>query len=135
MHTIVLKSGTWLAGLTRPFLASRSAVEAAIQAALVPQSLGRGTPTISKFDWHERKQQQPPVNPRLDPGYRDDWDEWFSVDYQGPELSFLVPESLSWLLSLEGAAANKPPAPAPAPAGDGNGIALLLLLLLLSKRT
>lgn len=119
MRNIVLLSGMYYAGLKRPALATRGMVEAAIQTAIVPQSLGRGTPIIRNFVWHERAKEAPPIDPTADPNYSDDWTEWFSVEYVSADphkpLTFNVPDAMAWILAIPGVTQPHAGQPLPAP--------------------
>lgn len=101
MKTLLLIKGPYFAGIARPMLVPRGMVESMVQAALVPQHAGRAaTPKIGNFVWHVRDSGVlPPVNPKRDPAYSDDWNEWVSFDYDGSDLTFQAPDALAWLVT------------------------------------
>ena len=66
---INLVPGRYYAGFTRPWYATQG---------MVTSRLEDGG--LKNVVWHSREDSQPPVNPKSDPGYSDNWDEWISVD-------------------------------------------------------
>lgn len=110
MRDLRLFKGTWFVGLTRPMLASQSAIENGLRLALPPAVAAKFGP----FEWHKRADGWPPTNPKADPLYRDDWDEWVSSDYSGEPIDVRVPDLISWVVERSAAPAQ-PSAPAPAP--------------------
>jgi hypothetical protein len=90
----------WYAGLDLPFYLPRSSVSSGAQ------DMG-----FRNIVWHDRDGAAPPVNPRSDPQYSDDWDEWAEGVYVGPERDHTIPWEVPWL------AFENPPQPAiPQPA-------------------
>lgn len=150
-RAIQLEPGIWYAGLKRPLLVSRSMVETLLRDALPPPAAAG----VQQFQWHEREAEFPPFDPHHAPDYRDDWDEWFSVEYRGDQYPMLVPDALAWVVGVPDRPQPQqqaplppmgPPPPPPAPSssapsppteeqsGAGGGFGLLLLFLLLSMK-
>jgi hypothetical protein len=117
MRDLRLFKGQWFVGLTRPFLASQAAIEKGLLLALPPAVAAKFGP----FEWHKRADDWPPTNPKADPLYRDDWDEWVSSDYSGDPIDVRVPDLISWVVerSAGGAQSAAPPPGAPAPVQPG----------------
>jgi hypothetical protein len=140
---VKLYQGLWFAGVTRPSLITRDLFERGLRLAL-PIAVA---PSVGAFRWYTRD-QTPPVDPHKDPNYRDDWNEWFSVEFRGKDATVTVPNTLSWLQGMAGDPNTlrpdpKPPAPAlPAPAtppaassADTGSLVALLLLLYFATRS
>jgi hypothetical protein len=84
---VTLVPGLWWAGFHAPFFISNGMVKSRAEEL--------GFINIRFFD---RDDQAPPVNPLIDPAYRDDWDTWASAEYHGPQKSLDLPAQPDWLL-------------------------------------
>lgn len=93
--SITLVPGRYYAGINRPFYVSQGMVSSAMKDA-----------GFTNLAWHDRDKGPPPVNPKLDPGYKDNWDEWISVDMPTNKVVEL-PGRPSWIV----AAPSAPPVP------------------------
>jgi hypothetical protein len=103
---INLVPGRYYAGFTRPWYASQSAVTSRLEDA-----------GLTHVTWHPRESSQPPVNPHSDPGYKDSWDEWISVDMPTSKVVEL-PARPAWIVAAPRPRPTPPAgstAPAPAP--------------------
>ena len=90
-YRVTLAPGPYVAGLNRPFFVSRGMVEARAK-----------TEGFGKLTWYDRATDSPMVNPKHDPNYSDDWDEWFSAEYEGIPRTAELPASPAWLLRNAG---------------------------------
>jgi hypothetical protein len=84
------KPGTIYAGINRPFFASRGAVRSEV----------RKLPGVGAVRFYERKKTALPlnVNPKRDPLYQDNWDEWVAIEYEGPDRVVQLDRQWKWLL-------------------------------------
>jgi hypothetical protein len=84
---VKIRPAVYYAGLDRPFYVSRSAVEERARAE-----------GFSELKWHKRELEAPPVDPKIDPRGSDDWDEWISARYAGPERVLELPQRPAWFI-------------------------------------
>lgn len=103
MSIALVKGSKYWAGASRPFFVSQSMVSSYLS--------GKGFVNIA---WHKRSQPLPSdVDPRADKSYDDDWDEWVSADYEGPNGSLNPPTSIPWLVVHLPSVATQTPVAAP----------------------
>lgn len=117
---LILKPGNYYAGINRPWYASQEAVRSEVQSTL----------GLTGIRFYPRKTPLP-VDPKKDPRYSDDWDEWIAARYDGPSKTVDVERLWSWVVRSNAPASSLPPEQAPAPdQGDGaaTGIGLVLAL-------
>jgi len=119
---VQLAPGVLFAGLNRPPLFTQWMFEQQLRMA-VPMDVSAH---LKDFRWYPR-QQPPPVDPRRDPRYKDDWSEWFSVTYDGAPTTISVPDVLAWLVA-------QLRAPAPATSVQASPHSAILLLALFGGR-
>lgn len=68
--------------------------------------------------FHDRDSSaQLPVNPRLDPTYSDDWDQWITADYVGAPNTLNEKKLWAWAVKLPD---NAPPPGTPLPLGSSS---------------
>lgn len=104
-HVLNLTPGAkYYAGADLPFFLSRGMVDSYLT--------GKG---FTNIQWFDRKDALPEgVNPQTDPLYSDEWTEWASATYSGPQpLSLDPPGDPAWVV-IE--SASKPPKDATKPA-------------------
>jgi hypothetical protein len=89
--TIPLMRAKYYAGIDRPWFASRSAVRSALT-----KTVGAG---VTGVRFHDRDEQLP-VNPRVDPRYSDEWDEWIELLYEGVPRSLETERVWAWLVRV-----------------------------------
>jgi hypothetical protein len=128
-QAVSFKRGVLFVGINRPWYASRGAVRSELR------NLGAGVVSIRFFD---REQPLPSgVNPRRDPLYQDNWDEWIELTYDGPDRVLHLERVWKWILlrkakpsevfPVDPALAN--PELDPGDPKDGKGIGSLFVLL------
>lgn len=87
---LTLAPGRYYAGISRPWIVSQGMVRNAVA------KLG-GT----GIQFHDRDVPLP-VNPRQDPNYSDDWDEWIEASYSGPLAQTEQKQRWAWLVFVPG---------------------------------
>jgi hypothetical protein len=107
-RAVDLVTGTrYWAGADLPWFVPQTVVNAALR------DLGFGEPT-----WHERE-DPPPVDPRSDPQYSDDWTSWATATYLGAPQRYTLPGGIKWFVAEKGTSQTAP-APKASPATDAN---------------
>lgn len=127
-RTVKLTAGTWYAGYHTPFLVTESMVKSGLEK--------MGFTQVLEYD---RDDPLPvDVQPRTDKLYRDDWEQWLSAVWSGPDKTLEVPhaDNVDWLVA-------KPAAPKPTPTkptqeqaaevNDGSVLAVVVLYWVLSQ--
>lgn len=102
---ILLEPGTWYAGYHDvPFFIS----DAMIQSVLSKYGL-------TEFAFHDRDELVPPVDPKVDPKYREGWEAWLTAKYSGKPQTIEIPaysDHVDWLLVRPTFTVKPTPAPA-----------------------
>lgn len=99
-QTITLSPGTYYVGVDRPWWLSQSRVRDELQ-----------KHPIARVTFNDRDGQPPPVDPRTDPTYSDDWDEWISAVYNGPETTLEARRVWAWMVRVPRGVALPPRPP------------------------
>lgn len=80
--------GIYYAGFTRPWYVSQGMVTGKLEDA-----------GFKNVQWHSRKKDAPPVDPRSYQTYSDDWDEWISA--VSPDArTITLPAAPAWLVGV-----------------------------------
>lgn len=72
----LIPGAQYFAGYSRPFFIPQSMVRSHLE--------GLGA---SQIEFHDRDALPASVNPKTDPSYSDDWEEWVSMSYNGPRTT------------------------------------------------
>lgn len=83
----LVSGAQYFAGIKRPFFVPQSMLVSAAE------SLG-----FSNVQFYSREEKVPPVNPKLDPTYSDEWDEWISADYVGTTKEHDITKRWAWAI-------------------------------------
>ncbi len=86
----LVSGAKYFAGIKRPFFISQGMVSSAAT------DLG-----FTDIKFHERDKTLP-VNPKLDPKYEDDWDEWVEAKYSGPTKEHDITRRWKWAIRRAG---------------------------------
>jgi hypothetical protein len=100
---LTVQTGRYYAGIDRPWIVSQGMVRNAL--------VGYGATGIQ---FHDRDVPLP-VNPRADPTYSDDWDEWIELDYSGPAKQIDTSRRWAWLVFVPATVPAGGPAPGAEP--------------------
>ncbi len=88
----------------------------------VPQGVVSAAARDLGFDdpvWHDRA-DAPPINPRSDPEYADDWTSWATATYVGTAQRYGLPKGLKWFVAERKEPKQTAPSPKPAATTDAN---------------
>lgn len=87
---LAVKTGTYYAGINRPFFVSDSMIRSKLAE--------MGAQLVAIYD-RSKTPLPATVDPRAkDPRYQDDWDEWMIVNWSGPPKTLDVKRVWKWLL-------------------------------------
>jgi hypothetical protein len=101
--SFTLHAGRYYAGIDRPFFVSDGMIQSALD-----------DYNVRVVGYHDRDDLAPPVNPRTDPAYDDDWDEWVEAEYSGPSRPVDVTKRWAWLVMVPARTSTTEPALPPA---------------------
>jgi hypothetical protein len=125
---VTLRPGFYYAGFVRPFLATDGMIRSKLATYGIKdvQFHDRNDPDPS----HPQTEPLPPVDPKLDKNYKDDWEEWISASYAGTPRTVDYPASIRWI--VPGPRSDPKPAP-PAKSSSSNAVWWILALYFLNK--